>query len=77
MPSYHVQGSVTFQGTEDNLASHIVDPSSVHAVTNHGSVTMFAASPTNSLLTERPAPTCSSSLSPQWPGMPPMAPSTL
>ena len=77
MQSYYVQGSVTVQETEENLASHIVDPSSVNAVMYHGSDAMFAASPTNSPLMEGSAPTRSSSLFCMWPGIPSRAPSTL
>ena len=32
MLSYYVQGLLTVQGTEENLASRSVDPSSVNAV---------------------------------------------
>ena len=55
MLTYYEQGLMTVQGTEENVASHIVDPSSVNAVMYHGSVAMFAALPTKLPLTEQSA----------------------
>ena len=49
--SYYVQGLVTVQGPVKKLASHIVDPSNVNGFMYHGSVAMFATSPTHSPLT--------------------------